>query len=781
MSTTDPFSEGVVSLFTWGADKALAGLKRTLGWTWDKVEWARAQDTYDKEIIERYGKIRIFGQATAKALHDIFTDVYVLDEPTAFRRFSPVALADYLWNEDRSLSFRYAEAQLGEQFLDRGRKFFILGRPGAGKTTFLKRLAVREAQRGRWGRCLNKVPIFVPLKQFAESGKPMFEFIVDQFAVCHFPDAAPFVEGLLKSGYALVLFDGLDEVTWAEDFQANRRGQVTEILENFSHQYTHCHIVITCRIAAIDYTFSPAFTYLEMSDFGPEQVDMFVHNWFRDEAALDASTALAERMLAELAQPEHDGIRDLARSPLLLTLLCLNYDETHSFPARRVEIYEEALDALLKKWDKSRNIQRGGAYHTLSLGRKRQMFARIAYDAFNRNEILFQQSQLEKEIKAYLQHVPELPNPIDMDAESVLQEIIAQHGIFAVQAHRFYSFAHLTFQEYYAAKYIDENATPAVLEALLTHISDSKWREVLVLTASMLSEGTALLIGFENALQRMVGRNSRLVSLLQWATTSADSSTVVYQKPVVRVWYILSFALERLLFVTRNRLASQTDDIRAEHDDSLFRLIGDAHKRILTLGGSVVFDYPIGSVVEVARKYDDRVASALELAREIDNARYTLSLYDHTLALDLELNNILFHEFDTALNEVLGFYSETVCSILEQRGRSDLSETISAIKLPDPGSAVDQFQFRQYVTKIRQAFDAGKGSEPLKRLLTETSTFIEANREQSLLGHRDFVLLLEYCRATLLFYNCLHLAYVPNRHSLEERMFLPPEAPNGER
>ena len=60
-----------------------------------------------------------------------------------------------------------------------------------------------------------------------------------------------------------------------------------------------------------------------------------------------------------------------------------------AFPARRVDIYEEALDALLKKWDDSRGIQRGSLYKTLSLGRKRQMFARIAYNAFVRSEIVF--------------------------------------------------------------------------------------------------------------------------------------------------------------------------------------------------------------------------------------------------------------------------------------------------------------------------------------------------------------------------------------------------------
>ena len=129
---------------------------------------------------------------------------------------------------------------------------------------------------------------------------------------------------------------------------------MTEQIEQFARQYDGCHIVVTCRIAATDYTFDPAFIYLELADFAPDQVDSFVRNWFWDPAEVEKGADLAERMLAEWRRPEHAGIRDLGRNPLLLTLLCLNYAETLNLPSHHVEIYQEALDGLLKKWDSSR-------------------------------------------------------------------------------------------------------------------------------------------------------------------------------------------------------------------------------------------------------------------------------------------------------------------------------------------------------------------------------------------------------------------------------------------
>ncbi|MCO5214314.1 MAG: NACHT domain-containing protein, partial [Caldilinea sp.] len=545
------YSEAAASLFIWVADKTLGGVKKAFGWSWDQVAWAKAQDRYDAEIIRQHGTIRIFGQTTPKPLREIYTDVFVLDTPTAHRRFGPEQLAVHLWNEERGLPFRHAERKPGIGLLDSGTQFFLLGKPGAGKTTFLKYLAVREARRGAWGRSLGKLPIFVPLRQYADAGKSLFDFIVDQFDVCHFPgNAAPFVDALLASGKALVLFDGLDEV--AKSDAEDRRGAVTAELMTFARTYSRCHILITCRIAAIDTTLDDGFTYLEMADFVPEQVDHFVRAWFLDADALDVSARLAQEMLDELARPDHAGIRDLGRSPLLLTLLCLNYAETLTFPARRVEIYEEALDALLKKWDSSRQIRRGGLYKTLSLGRKRQMFARIAYDAFARSEIVFPQASLEAWLKAYLVNVPELPAAVDIDAEAVLQEIVAQHGIFAEQARHLFSFAHLTFQEYYAASYVAESMNAGVLDTLLAHVTDAKWREVFLLTASLLPDATAFLDKMLRAVNGIALQTTRVKALVQVIGGHAGESQAGSTRPAIRLHYF-ALAFGRALGLARDR------------------------------------------------------------------------------------------------------------------------------------------------------------------------------------------------------------------------------------
>ena len=50
------------------------------------------------------------------------------------------------------------------QLVKKGKNLFILGKPGAGKTTFLKYLTVQAAQYK-----LNQLPIFISLNEWANN------------------------------------------------------------------------------------------------------------------------------------------------------------------------------------------------------------------------------------------------------------------------------------------------------------------------------------------------------------------------------------------------------------------------------------------------------------------------------------------------------------------------------------------------------------------------------------------------------------------------------------
>lgn len=264
-------------------------------------------------------------------------------------------------------------------------------------------------------------------------------------------------------------------------------------IRDFITQFCTCQFVIACRIAARKYTFEQ-FTEVEIADFNHKQIAEFAYKWF--EAKQDPIKA--QKFIQKLK--DNKPILELATNPLLLTILCLVFEKDANFPRNRSELYKEGLDALLKKWDAKRHIEREAAYRKLSPQRKEDLLSQLAFKAFERSEYFFKQQKVEQHIRDYLQTLPDADNePADLqlDSEAVLKSIEAQHGLLVERARHIYSFSHLSFQEYFTAKQVIASRNPKVLErslqGLLVHLTEKRWREVFLLAVEMLPDADYLL------------------------------------------------------------------------------------------------------------------------------------------------------------------------------------------------------------------------------------------------------------------------------------------------
>lgn len=321
----------------------------------------------------------------------------------------------------------------------------------------------------------------------------------------------------------------MDEITVEQEQELNLFGQ----LSDFLREYEENEIVMTCRTAAVDYRFDK-FVYMEMADFNREQQKTFVERWFADDPEL------AHDCWQALNQAEHRGLQDLARTPILLTLLCLNYSDTGGFPARRVELYEEALDVLLKRWDSSRKIRRDSIYHKLSLGRKRQLLSRLAYQSFVQGQFVIPKQQLAASIESFLHQVPPFEEKENIDGEAILRAIEAQHGLLVERARGLYTFGHLTFHEYFTARYIRDNLSNFLPE-LMKHIGDRSWKEIFLLTSSQLDNADVFFSEFHWALTREAVAKPALTEFLVWAEQQAKRDTELSERlPLVRAGYVFS-------------------------------------------------------------------------------------------------------------------------------------------------------------------------------------------------------------------------------------------------
>jgi len=482
-------------------------------------------------IVMRCGVMRVLDMSQPIGLNDIYTNVNILEKINGRRRLDIADLLKICVSDfERPGLGRIAQDRVsGLEAVKKYSKLIVLGKPGAGKTTFLKHVAIQcslgELQ-------AHRVPIFITLKDFAEiEQRPsLLEYISEQFTNYGISDTSV-AEKLLLQGQALVLLDGLDEVRETDCYR------VLQEVRNFSTQFHRNQFVITCRIATREYTLEQ-FIEVEVADFEESQIATFATKWF---AAKDPTKGYKFLQKFKASSP----IQELATNPLLLTLLCLMFEESADFPANRSELYKEGLNVLLRKWDAKRNIEREQIYKKLSIQHKEYLLSQLALITFKRGDYFFRQKEIEQYIADYIRNIPGVSVEVEalqLDSEAVLKSIEAQHGLLVERARGIYSFSHLTFQEYFAAREIVAGSEPQALETalkqLVSHITENRWREVFLLSVGMLRNADYLVQLMKQQIDQLIAQDQHLQAFLSWVSQKSRTVPAVYKLVTVRAFYL---------------------------------------------------------------------------------------------------------------------------------------------------------------------------------------------------------------------------------------------------
>ena len=485
-------------------------------------------------IDSKCGIVRVLNMSQPAQLNDIFTQVNILEQVSAQQRLE---MTDLL---KRSSSSRMKDVEMnrniqelsGIEAIKKYPKLTIFGKPGAGKTTFLKHVALQCIQDKLFPHL---VPVFVSLKLFAElEHQPtLLEWIFsifDNYGVAK-PNIA---QDLLARGRVLVLLDGLDEVKQTDN------QKVAIAINSFYNQFYHNRFVITCRTAAQEFAIEE-FVEVELADFDDTSIAEFVRKWFAIKNPTKTSTFLQKLQ-------SNPSIRELANNPLLLTLLCLIFEETN-LPASRLELYQEGVDILLRKWDAKRNIEREQISQKLSIQHKQELLSHIAFTSFERGDYFLKQQELEQYITNYIERLSSIEDTgFSYAGTAILQSIEAHHGLLIERSRGIYSFSHLSFQEYFTARKI-ANSPPQILNLTLERLSDrltteSRWREVTLLTVEMLKNADYMLLLMKQKIDDLLTDSSLKIFLL-WVNRKAATASIDEKPATVRAFYY-DLALARI-------------------------------------------------------------------------------------------------------------------------------------------------------------------------------------------------------------------------------------------
>ncbi len=497
-----------------------------------------------EKIQDQCGILQLLDISRPVKIDDIYIDVNILEEIASLQWLEFADLQNFTPKEfDRFGYYEISQTQIaGMRAVETYSKLRVLGKPGAGKTTFLQHLAI-QCNRGRFAA--NRVPIFVTLRNFADESREAGEFhllnyIRSEFFTCGISDLSV-LETLLWEGRVLLLLDGLDEVLHQES-----KAVVNEI-RRLSEKYQKNMFVVTCRTAAKAFNLR-RFTDVEIAPFSQDQIVAFAQKWFTalTKTNLQDRREQAEMFINQLDLPENLQFRRLGVTPLFLHLACSVFHHQNKFPTQRSAFYKQCLDLLLSKWDETKGIERDEVYQGFLLPQKLKLLSQVAATTFEQGNYFFEQRIVEQYIGDYIRNLPNAstePEELQLDSEEVLKAIELQHGLLAERVRGIFSFSYLTFQEYLTARKIvashNLQALKQPLERLVSHMTEPRWREIFLLTVAMLRSADFLVQLMKKQIDALVAQDPYLQRFLTWAS---QKSLAVPEQPAAKSAFYLALA-----------------------------------------------------------------------------------------------------------------------------------------------------------------------------------------------------------------------------------------------
>lgn len=399
----------------------------------------------------------------------------------------------------------------------------LLGAPGSGKTTFVNHLAAalaaathehiltqdNQAISDMLARTLPGwtlgplIPVRVILRDFAafassassQKAGLLYEFIQHMLDQQGCGAAFPLIQHCLQTGTALLLLDGIDEVVGTAVLT-----RVAESIAAIAHN-RHTPILATCRI--LDYQAEPlrqlaGFPTYTLAPFTDEQITQFVDLWYGElhasgrrtqSQARDDSASLTQAITAR------DELRELARLPLLLTVMALVHANRGTLPDARALLYYECIEILLLRWRQRRGEDDLLTQLNLPHFRSTDLLAVMAHLGYMAHDYA-ERTVADKEEEEGMPRPADLP---ERDVIGLLAEWFAQYdkarrydlaqqvvdalaqgnGLLLKRGPQIYAFPHRTFQEFLAGYHL--MGLPNMVQHCVQRSPHTHWYEPLLL------------------------------------------------------------------------------------------------------------------------------------------------------------------------------------------------------------------------------------------------------------------------------------------------------------
>ncbi|UVL17663.1 NACHT domain-containing protein [Pseudomonas sp. B21-044] len=492
---------------------------------------------YDENMRKKFGRIEFVGMSVYKdetSRRIPLEDIYI-----------PLSLVPERSGEESEDTPRIDPYSL----LKPGAKNVILGDPGSGKSTLIGFLALAGISKALQMRCETsedpRLTIVVTLRRYADELKnrknlPILDYIMEvaqaDFNMQGLSES--FFSFYIESGQAVLLFDGLDELP-SKEFKSIIRQRI----DSFASSFPTNTVIVTSRLIGYEAEtrFDDTYGHFRVAKLKVPEIEKFIYDWYsaRIDDTIEKSRNSAD-LIKIIKHPDSDSIRELARNPLLLTIVALVHRIDAVLPDQRVVLYQKCTETLLNTWYSAKRQDEETAKGRIER-RNRLRIEAIAYWMHRRSlkgkaRSVAPRAELIQFLAQYIsdnETIRDLDDLAEDQAETFVDFIRNAAGLLIEAGDGLYSFIHLTFQEYLCATHLasfgEKDGAPSIWRELKGDLQNPRWREVVRLLVASLRSTQAQKYFVEKLLEDGPTKQSHdncllLLGLLRDAIEPAENS-----------------------------------------------------------------------------------------------------------------------------------------------------------------------------------------------------------------------------------------------------------------
>lgn len=307
------------------------------------------------------------------------------------------------------------------------------GTVGQGKSIFMRYLTYQEANRGV------RVPVFFELRRLNEKQtledaiSTLISNWIPLFTKDHFDKIA-------SSGEVILFLDGFDEIA-----QEDVSRLINEI-EGWYERYPNMQLVISTRPEA------------EIQKSNPMKVYKLAEYEFYEQKQLIKKLVLDEEFQENLIKNIEKSsleIKELLKTPLMVTLFVKQYEASLKIPKNQNEFYENLFYNIASLHDNTKAGYIRKLNSSLDISKLQEVFEEFCFITGNEQKLVFSKKETIEKIKQCLnkQNINDNPENVLKDFSTVVCLLLKDGSE--------YSFIHRSIQEYFYSSFISHKSPEA--------------------------------------------------------------------------------------------------------------------------------------------------------------------------------------------------------------------------------------------------------------------------------------------------------------------------------